>query len=136
MEYRFFCFGKNASNLELSLENKVIGAASTSFVNQIADGDCLFMYVNSQIHALVKVVGNSFQSSERVWPNKLYPFRLKIEVLEIFSPPLDFLSSPCRDDLYEEFGKGWGYQFLYSPKPIPKKSVAKLLKTEFLETTI
>lgn len=48
-----------------------------------------------------------------------------------------FVESPLlkrlKNNLKDKEGKGWGYQFLYSPKPIPKSSVAKIFNLETLE---
>lgn len=127
MNYRFVCFGKNIENLRVSLERGVVGFKSHSVLEQVSKGDVLFLYVNSAIVAVAKVESSGFESNETIWVDKVYPFRYQISVCEIIKSPQNFLTTPSRDLLYSSFGSGWGYKFMYSPRPIPGNIADQIL---------
>lgn len=91
-------------------------------------GDILFLYVNSGIVAVATVESDGFESHENLWPDKTYPYRFRIMISEKISSPQNFLISPARKLLYEAFGSGWGYKFMYSPRPIPGEIADQILR--------
>ena len=133
MNYRFICFGKNIENVKIALVHKTIGSKSSKFVDQIAAGDKVFFYVNSSIVCTATVDGLGYYSDQVVWSDKLYPYRFKLKNITIHKPAYNFLTTTFKDRLYSEFGRGWGYQFLYSPKALPP-ILGRELETDLLKS--
>jgi hypothetical protein len=121
MKYRFFCFGaKKARNLDIAVKNKELGSNSKSFHSTVKPGDKIFLYCSSTVYG-IGTVGDQYVSDLKLWKDSLYPYRAKLKNLYYFDGGFDFTGSEFRDQLYEEFGRGWGYKFLYNHRELPEE---------------
>ncbi len=85
--------------------------AKTDRFSDWRQGDYLLLTVNKSLAALAQVMGKKYKSSEKVWDNGLYPFRIPIKFLNLIEPqhrPL--LLGEARDVLTSVWGPtyGWG----------------------------
>ena len=87
--------------------------AKTDRFGDWRQGDYLVLAVNKSLAALAQVVGKKYKSSEKVWDNGLYPFRIPIKFLCLIEPeqrPL--LLGDIRDVLTSVWGPSYGWGIL------------------------
>lgn len=131
--YRFICYGKKKSNLDLSISALVIGSKSSTFITKISNGDIIFLYANGLIHGIAEVCSEGFINNEQIWRDNIYPYRFQIKNVHLLPAPLDFKTTEECQLIREELGTHWGYKVLFTPNKLPidiGKSLHSLLESK------
>jgi hypothetical protein len=92
------------------LKHGLWGSKSDRF-SEWEQGDYLLLTVSKSLAALTQVAGKPFKSTEKVWDNGLYPYRIPIKFLIVIDPAArPLLLGDIRDVLTSVWGPtyGWG----------------------------
>jgi hypothetical protein len=92
------------------LKHGLWGSRSDRF-SEWEEGDYLLLTVNKSLAALAQIAGKAFKSSEKVWDNGLYPYRIPIKFAIAVEPQArPLLLGEIRDVLTSVWGPtyGWG----------------------------
>lgn len=132
MNYHIITFGKKKKNLIISIEKKIIGSSHTTVQKYIKSGSVIFLHYNSYLWAKTKVSSDYFISKQTVWLDNLYPNRFQIDEIILTDDPVCLTNGIYNRRLREQFGVGWAYKFLFTPKPLPQE-VALKIHSDFLK---
>lgn len=128
MTTRFISYGKKVENLTITIENKVLGSAFTTFESKVQLSDSILFVCNSKIWGSATVSSKVFHDNSVLWKDKPYPFRAEIENIKIFKNPFNLDKYNLNDDFRSVFGKGWAFKVLFTPGDIPQTISKKLLE--------
>jgi hypothetical protein len=117
--YNIISFGKRFENLAISVKSQIIGSKLSTFEANVKSGSKIFLHCGSQIWGLATVIGNYQYNQSKVWSNDLYPHRYNIKVDLLTLQPLHLSNGIYNVQLREQFGSGWAYKFIFSPRPLP-----------------
>jgi hypothetical protein len=87
--------------------------AKTDRFGDWQEGDLLLLLVQKRLAALTQVSGKTYKSSEKIWDNGLYPYRIPIKFSIILEPdnrPL--VLGDIRDGLTAAWGPNYGWGIL------------------------
>ena len=126
MNYHIITFGKRKENLIISIEKKIIGSSHTTVQKYIKSGSAIFLHYNSYLWARAKVSSNYFISKKKIWLDNLYPNRFQIDEITLTNDPVCLTNGIYNRRLREQFGAGWAYKFLFTPKPLPQEVGLKI----------
>ena len=118
-EFNIISFGKRRENLERALESNTIGSALSTFRESVKPGATVFLHCNGLIWGSAKVSSDYFSSSAPLWDDKLYPHRFRISDVKLASEPVELCDGVINVQLRKQYGTGWAYKFIFSPKPLP-----------------
>lgn len=121
--FNIVTFGKKDLNLQTAIINKTIGSPHASFEAHIKKDNTILLHSNGQFKAAAKVSSQYFLNNEKLWSDKLYPHRFKIDEIIIFEKPIDLLEIGFNDEMREISGKGWAFTYIFAPKPLPIQAV-------------
>ena len=131
MIINFISFGNKKENLDLALKHKIIGSEFTTFESYIKKDSTVLLHCQGKIWAVTKVTSDCFEEKTPIWEDKLYPFRFKIKLNELLHPPVDIKEKGINDLMRNEYGRGWGFSFLFAPKPISSPIAQKIIDIVF-----
>lgn len=105
---------------------KVWGATTNRFKSWKI-GDILIFIIDKHFVALAKVIGESYKSSEKVWDNGDYPYRIDINFIYILSKEnrLPILGE-LRDALINAWGTSYGWGIL-NQKALPPEAETQII---------
>ncbi|MCC6278727.1 MAG: hypothetical protein IT289_12495 [Oligoflexia bacterium] len=129
MSFNIVSFGKRKENLLLAVQTKTIGSTLTTFKNLIKPGSVVFLHCVGMIWATAKVESEYFYSEEEIWSDKKYPHRFKITITKFVKAPVLLSDGNINTKIREQYGRGWAYRFIFSPKPLPL-DIAQLITTK------
>lgn len=119
--YNIISFGKRFENLAISVKSGIIGSNVKTFHEHVTKGSIVFFHCKGEIWGSGIVIGNGEKSREHLWPNDSYPYRNKIRIEHLTLDPVALSNGVYNSALRTEFGVGWAYKFLFSPRPLPEK---------------
>lgn len=119
MKYNIVTFGKKPENLKAAIESKTIGSFMSTFERHISKGAQVFLHCNGKIWGKAKVCSEYFFDQTDIWQDKVYPHRYKITDIKLTSDPIELVNGYYNTSLRADYGTGWAYKFLFSPKPLP-----------------
>lgn len=125
--FNIISFGKKEENLKSSLALGVIGSSLSTFKSNVAFNANIFLHCNAMIWGIAKISSSYFYSEEKIWEDKIYPHRFKISNIELFSQPIPLSDGIINKAFREQFGTGWAYKFIFTPKPVPSDIAALIL---------
>lgn len=126
--FNIISFGKRQANLYLALEHLTIGSSLSTFKESIVRNSTIFLHCNSMIWGTATVSSDYFYSEEKIWDDKIYPHRFNISKPQLLKDPVPLSDGVINKAFREQFGSGWAYRFIFSPKPIPANIVSLITK--------
>lgn len=123
---KFISYGKVFQNLSLSIEYKVIGSEFTTFSTRVMKGNQVFFVCDSRVWGVANVASDVFVESERIWSDKAYPYRAKIDDIVIFKSAFTFSDYGIDKIFRDKIGKHWAFKVLFTPGDLPPEVVSKL----------
>ncbi|MCD6491285.1 MAG: EVE domain-containing protein [Candidatus Korarchaeota archaeon] len=82
---RYWLFITSPENFEICVRLGLWGVDYTKrMIKEVSIGDHAFFYIRGRqvLIGLFIVTSNMFEEYRQIWPNKLYPFRVKIQQLK------------------------------------------------------
>lgn len=124
--FNIISFGKRKRNLLKAIETTTIGSSLTTFKDSIQPGATIFLHCGGLLWGTGEVQGSYFFSDDIIWSDKLYPHRYKFVLTKFLKEPVPLNDGIINTRLRRDFGAGWAYKFLFTPRPIPS-DVAKMI---------
>jgi len=118
-KHNIVSFGKKTENLRKSLESLTIGSTLSTFQENLSNNPTIFLHCNAMIWGTAAVASNYFYSEEKIWEDKTYPHRFKISNVKMLNEPIPLCDGKINKAFRDQFGSGWAYKFIFSPKPLP-----------------
>lgn len=125
--FNIISFGKKEENLKSSVAHGVIGSSLSTFKSNVASDANIFLHCNAMIWGLAKVSSDYFYSDVKIWEDKIYPHRFKISNISLFNQPIPLSDGIINKAFRDQFGTGWAYKFIFTPKPIPSDIATLIL---------
>ena len=117
MAYRFISYGKKLENLKASIQHNIIGSEFSTFQDKVKNGDQVFLVCNSKVWGEARVVGDvEFDQENRIWNDKIYPYRARITDVSILRVPFKLDQYDFNAEFRQSFGKGWAFKVLFTPE--------------------
>ena len=82
--------------------------AKINKIRKWKEGDKLLFFVDKNLAAIAEVIGNPFYDEAKIWPDDLYPYRIKIKFKHILQDTDWIPIDEVKDILIEEHGRKWG----------------------------
>ena len=101
----------NQENLNIVMENKVWGRKRMGYKGW-EKGDKLVFIVDDQVAGLAEVNGKPFKSEDIYWEDDLYPNRIAIKPVKVFTSKRVDYKEKIKPILVEEWGTQFGWQIL------------------------
>lgn len=125
-KHNIVSFGKKIENLRKSLEHSTIGSTLSTFKENLSNNPKIFLHCNAMIWGTATVESNYFYSEAKIWDDKTYPHRFKISNVRMLKEPIPLSDGKINKAFRDQFGSGWAYKFIFSPKPVPA-DIARLI---------
>jgi hypothetical protein len=125
--FNIISFGKKENNLRTSVAYGVIGSALTTFKNNVVKDAQIFLHCKAMIWGCAKVSSDYFYSETELWEDKTYPHRFKISDIKLLDNPIPLSDGTINKAFKEQYGTGWAYKFIFTPKPVPKEIASLIL---------
>ncbi|MCE5223789.1 hypothetical protein LLG10_06370 [bacterium] len=116
----------NQENLDIAMENKVWGRKRMGFKDW-AVGDKLLFVVGNEVAGLAEVDGKPFKSEDMYWEDDLYPNRIAIKPVKVFTSKRVDYKEKIKPILVEEWGTQFGWQIL-TQQAMTGNNAEKILK--------
>lgn len=126
--YNIVTFGKKKENLDIAVSNQLIGSYQNTFKNYITKGSVVFLHCNTLVWGSAKVASEYFYDESRLWRDKIYPHRFRLEEIRLLNDPFPISDGTINTELKKIAGSAWAFSYIFSPKPLPKSVGESLLK--------
>ena len=125
--YNIVTFGKKKENLDIAVSNLLIASYQNTFKNYIQKGSVVFLHCNSLVWGSATVASDYFYDETRLWRDKVYPHRFRIEQIQLLEEPFPISDGNINIQLKKIAGSAWAFSYIFSPKPLPKSVGESLL---------
>ena len=93
------------------------------------------MLTEDGIAGLFEVTSNQFEDTTKVWPDKLYPYRVNINPLKVLSPEhrIPLTEHNIKQEFRSAHGRGWGTIIVLALKPVDQglaKRIEKIIEEQ------
>ena len=123
---KLLSYGKKIENLYISINKGIIGSNFTTFETKIAEGDKVLLVSHSQVWGYATVSSKVYFDNSRLWSDKVYPYRARIQDISIFSKTFTFKEFEIDSIFRDKLGVGWAFKVLFTPNTIPSDAKLKL----------
>jgi hypothetical protein len=115
-------------NLYLCIINGVWGS-KTNKLSQWKRGDHMLVYVNRALAALFEITSESFYDESPVWPEDVYPYRVKLDLQKIIAPDQRYSISNAdtRQSLFKHHTTAYGVTLVLGARPLESEPANLLL---------
>ena len=125
--YHIVSFGKKFENLLKAIQTNTVGSSLATFQSNIQKGATVFLHCKSKVWAVGKITGDYYYSEEVIWRDKVYPHRYNFQFEKIFESPVTLNDGDINALFRKSYGSAWAYQFLFTPRAVPKNIAEKIL---------
>ena len=123
---KLLSYGKKIENLYISINNRIIGSAFSTFEEKIAEGDIVLLVCHSQVWGYATVSSKVYFDNTKLWSDKVYPYRARIQDISIFSKAFTFKEFNVDSIFRDKLGVGWAFKVLFTPNSIPSEAKSLL----------
>lgn len=92
--------------------------------------DGLVLLTEDGIAGLFEITSNRFEDTTKVWPDKIYPYRVNINPVKVLSREhrIPITEHNIRQEFLNVHGRGWGTKIVLALKPVDKRLAKRIEK--------
>lgn len=88
------------------------------------------MLTEDGIAGLFEITSNQFEDTTKVWPDRIYPYRVNINPIKVLSPEnrIPITEHNIKQEFLNAHGRGWGTIIILALKPVDQGLAKKIEK--------